>query len=180
MRRFLAFSSIAQVGFMLVAISGNAAEGTTSVVYFVLIYLFSNLAAFAVAGVLSVQAGKDHINDYKGLYRTNPFLSWMMALALFSLAGVPPTAGFFGKLFLITAGAKEASYVFVIIISLNLVISLYYYLRIVRAMFMDKSEEPVMPLVLPAGVKAGLVICAAGIILTGLAGWIYQYILSLC
>lgn len=180
MRRFLAFSSIAQVGFMLVAISGNAAEGTASVVYFVLIYLFSNLAAFAVAGVLSVQAGKDHINDYKGLYRTNPFLSWMMALALFSLAGVPPTAGFFGKLFLITAGAKEASYVFVIIISLNLVISLYYYLRIVRAMFMDKSEEPVMPLVLPAGVKAGLVICAAGIILTGLAGWIYQYILSLC
>ena len=180
MRRFLAFSSIAQVGFMLVAISSNAVEGTASVVYFVLIYIFSNLAAFAVAGTLSVQAGKDQIDDYKGLYRTNPFLCWMMALALFSLAGVPPTAGFFGKLFLITAGAKEASYVFVIIIALNLVISLYYYLRIVRAMFMDKNEQPVMPLELPAVVKAGMVICAAGIILTGLVGWIYQYILSLC
>jgi NADH-quinone oxidoreductase subunit N len=175
-KRFLAFSSIAQVGFILVGISSNAVAGTASVVYFVLIYIFSNLAAFAVAGIIASQANKENIDDYKGLYQTNPFLCWMMALALFSLAGVPPTAGFFGKLFLITAGAKGASYLFVIIVSLNLVISLYYYLRIVRAMFMDKNETPIAFIKIPVPVKIGLVICAAGIVLTGFVSWIYDYI----
>lgn len=178
-KRFLAFSSIAQVGFILVGITSNTATGTASVVYFILIYIFSNLAAFAVAGSIASNANKEDIDDYKGLYQTNPFLSWMMALALFSLAGVPPTAGFFGKLFLITAGAKGASYAFVIIVSLNLVISLYYYLKIVRAIFMDKNENPVGPIKIPGAVKLGLIICAAGIVLTGFISWIYDYILSL-
>ncbi len=180
MRRFLAFSSIAQVGFMLIAISGHSADALASVVYFVLVYIFSNLAAFSVAGVLSVQAGKNRIDDYKGLYRSNPFLSWMLALALFSLAGIPPTAGFFGKLFLITAGARESNYVVILLVALNLVISLYYYLRIVKAMFMDEADEPMQPVKLAAGTRAGLWICAAGIVAAGLIGWIYQYILSLC
>jgi NADH-quinone oxidoreductase subunit N len=178
-KRFLAFSSIAQVGFILVGISSNSAAGATSVVYFILIYIFSNLAAFAVAAIISSQANKENIDDYKGLYQTNPFLSWMMALALFSLAGVPPTAGFFGKLFLITAGAKEASYVFVIIVSLNLVVSLYYYLKIVRAIFMDKNEAPIASIKISGSVKIGLIICAAGIVLTGFFSWIYEYIQSL-
>ena len=179
LKRFLAFSSIAQVGFILVGISSSSPQGIASVVYFILIYVFSNLAAFSVVSVISSQANKENINDYKGLYQTNPFLSWMMALALFSLAGVPPTAGFFGKLFLITAGAKEASYVFVIIVSLNLVVSLYYYLKIVRAMFMEKNEEPIASIKVPGSVKLGLIICAAGIVLTGFISWIYDYINSL-
>lgn len=175
-KRFLAFSSIAQVGFILVGINSNSPAGTAAVVYFILIYIFSNLAAFAVAGVIASQTNKENIDDYKGLYQTNPFLSWMMALALFSLAGVPPTAGFFGKLFLITAGAKEASYMYVIIVALNLVISLYYYLKIVRAMFMDKNETPVAPIQIPGSIKIGLIICAAGIVLIGFISWIYDYI----
>jgi NADH-quinone oxidoreductase subunit N len=175
-KRFLAFSSIAQVGFILVGISSNSPVGTSAVVYFVLIYIFSNLAAFAVAGTIESQAGKTTVDDYKGLYQTNPFLCWMMALALFSLAGVPPTAGFFGKLFLITAGAQQANYLFVIVVALNLVISLYYYLRIVRAMFMDKNEAPVQKLSLEFSTKLGLIICAAGIVVTGLVSWIYDYI----
>ncbi len=178
-KRFLAFSSIAQVGFILVGVSSNSSEGLASVVFFILIYVFSNLAAFAVAGTIESQAGKTEVNDYKGLYQTNPFLCWMLALALFSLAGVPPTAGFFGKLFLVTAGAKQANYLFVIVVALNLVISLYYYLRIVRAMFMDKNEQPVQALSLPFATKTALVICSGGIIVTGLISWIYQYILSL-
>ena len=100
-KRFLAFSSIAQVGFILVGISGNSSAGVTSVVYFVLIYVFSNLVAFAVAAAVSAHIGKENITDYKGFYKTNSFLTWIMALALFSLAGIPPTAGFFGKLFLL-------------------------------------------------------------------------------
>jgi NADH-quinone oxidoreductase subunit N len=106
-KRFLAFSSIAQVGFILVGISSNSNTGMAAVVFFVLVYIFSNLAAFGVAAAISSQTGKETINDYKGLIGTNPFLGWILALALFSLAGIPPTAGFFGKLFLLSAGAMH-------------------------------------------------------------------------
>lgn len=178
-KRFLAFSSIAQVGFILVAISSNDNSGIASVVYFVLIYVFSNLAAFGVAAIIAEKTGKENIDDYKGLYKTNPFLTWILTLALFSLAGIPPTAGFFGKLFLITAGAAKANYGFIIVVALNLVISLYYYLRIVRAMFMDKNENPVEAIKTGSTVKFGLILCAAGIVLVGLLSWIYDYIQSL-
>lgn len=178
-KRFLAFSSIAQVGFILVGISGNSAAGLTSVVYFVLIYVFSNLVAFAVAAAVSAHSGKENISDYKGFYKTNPFLTWIMALALFSLAGIPPTAGFFGKLFLLTAGAANANYFFIIIAALNLVVSLYYYLRVIRSMFMDKNETPIEKITLQLSTKFGMIICAAGIILVGIFSWVYDYIQSL-
>lgn len=178
-KRFLAFSSIAQVGFILVGISGNSIAAVSSVVFFILVYVFSNLAAFGVAAVITEATGKENINDYKGLYKTNPFLCWMMALALFSLAGIPPTAGFFGKLFLITAGAANGSYVFIAIAALNMVISLYYYLGVVRAMFMDKNEEPLAPLKIDRYVKFGLIICGAGILLVGMLSWVFEYIKSL-
>lgn len=178
-KRFLAFSSIAQVGFILVGISANSMEGTTSVVYFILIYVFSNLAAFGVAAAIAAKAGRENIDDYKGMYQTNPFLSWMLALALFSLAGIPPTAGFFGKLFLLTAGASKGSYLFIIIAALNMIISLYYYLRVIRSVFMDKNEQPLEKIIIEPSVKLGLIICGTGIILVGLLSWIYDYIQSL-
>ena len=178
-KRFLAFSSIAQVGFILVGISSNDVMGVTSVVYFMLIYVFSNLAAFGVASVISEHIGKENIDDYKGLYKTNPFLCWVMALALFSLAGIPPTAGFFGKLFLLTAGGSKADYWFIIIAALNMIISLYYYLRVIRAMFMDKNEIPVEKIKISPAVKLALIICGGGIVLTGVLSWIFDYIKTL-
>jgi len=178
-KRFLAFSSIAQVGFILVGISSNDKNGITAVVFFILIYVFSNLAAFGVASVISENSGKENIDEYKGLYKTNPFLSWMLALALFSLAGIPPTAGFFGKLFLLTAGGSKGSYWFITIAALNMVISLYYYLRVVRAVFMDKNETPIEKIKPSATVKLGLIICGGGIILVGLLSWVFDYIQSL-
>ncbi len=179
-KRFLAFSSIAQVGFILVGISSSdSVVGTTSVVYFILIYVFSNLAAFGVAAAIAEQTNRENIDDYKGMYKTNPFLSWVLALALFSLAGIPPTAGFFGKLFLLTAGASKGSYLFIMIAALNMVISLYYYLRVVRAVFMEKNEQPIEKIKMETSVKFGLIICGAGIILIGLLSWIYDYIQSL-
>ena len=178
-KRFLAFSSIAQVGFILVGISNSGTIGVEAVVYFILIYIFSNLAAFGVASVISEQSGKENIDDYKGLYKTNPFLCWILALALFSLAGIPPTAGFFGKLFLITAGAAKGGYWFIIIAALNMIVSLYYYLRVIRAAFMDKNENPIEKIKTDASVKLALVICGAGIVLVGLLSWIYEYIQSL-
>lgn len=175
-KRFLAFSSIAQVGFIMVGISSNSKEGLASVIYFILIYIFSNLAAFGVASAIEEQTGKEKIDDYKNLYQTNPFLSWVLALSLFSLAGIPPTAGFFGKLFLITAGAAKGSYLFITIAALNMIISLYYYLRVIRAVFMEKNEQPVEKVSVDMSAKLGLTICAAGIVLIGLLSWIYDYI----
>lgn len=177
-KRFLAFSSIAQAGFILFGISNMGEPGISSVVYFVLIYVFSNLAAFGVAAAIAGRTGKEDINDYKGLYKTNPLLTWVMALALFSLAGIPPAAGFFGKLFLVTAGAAKGSYMFVTIAALNMIVSLYYYLRVVRAMFMDKNEHPVEKIKLDKMEMTGLIICTAGIILTGVISQVYDYIVS--
>lgn len=178
-KRFLAFSSIAQVGFILVGISSNSIQGTASVVYFVLVYVFSNLAAFGVAGAISQHSGKERIEDYRGLYQTNPFISWILALALFSLAGIPPTAGFFGKLFLITAGASKGNYFFITVAALNMIISLYYYLRVIRAVFMDSNEQPIGKIKLDLSTKLGMIICGTGIVLLGLLSWVYDYITAL-
>jgi NADH-quinone oxidoreductase subunit N len=178
-KRFLAFSSIAQVGFILIGISGSSQAGSASVIYFILIYVFSNLAAFGVVAVVSALTGKENISDYKAFYTTNPALSWVLTIALFSLAGVPPTAGFFGKFFLIMAGAEKGHYIFIAIAALNMVISFYYYLRVVRAIFMDANDQPIAKLAIPALPKLALYICVTGIVLTGLVSYVYDYIHSL-
>ncbi|MBC7688922.1 MAG: NADH-quinone oxidoreductase subunit N, partial [Aquabacterium sp.] len=87
--------------------------------------------------------------------------------------------GFFGKLFLITAGASKGNYFFITIAALNLIVSLYYYLRVIRAMFMDKTEHPVEKIIINPSAKLGMVICAAGILLVGLLSWVYDYITGL-
>jgi NADH-quinone oxidoreductase subunit N len=178
-KRFLAFSSIAQIGFILVGITGSSQLATASVVYFVLIYVFSNLAAFGVVALVSAVTGREQVSDYKGFYRTNPVLSWVLTIALFSLAGVPPTAGFFGKFFLLMSGAGKGNYILITIAALNMIISFYYYLRIVKAIFMDTNEQPIERLIIPAYSKLAMVICIVGIIVTGLAGYVYDYIHSL-
>ncbi len=179
LKRFLAFSSIAQVGFILIGISGSSQAGMTSVIYFILIYVFSNLAAFGVIATVSALTGKEKIDDYKGFYQTNPMLSWVLTIALFSLAGVPPTSGFFGKFFLITAGAERHNYVLITIAALNMVISMYYYLRIVKAIFMDKNDQPIERLQSGVLTNLSLVICVTGIVVIGMASEIYNYINTL-
>jgi NADH-quinone oxidoreductase subunit N len=179
MKRFLAFSSIAQVGFILIGITGQSAEGSASVIYFVLVYIFSNLAAFAVINLVSAATGRETVNDYKNFYKTNPVLSWVLAIALFSLAGIPPTAGFFGKFFLLLAGAGKGNYLLITIAALNMVVSLYYYLRIVKAMFMDANDNPVEKIQIGWSPKLAMAICIAGILITGLASSAYNYIYSL-
>lgn len=178
-KRFLAFSSIAQVGFILVGITGSSALGASSVVYFVLIYVFSNLAAFGVVSVVSSMTGKEGIKDYKGFYKTNPMLSWVLTIALFSLAGVPPTAGFFGKFFLLLSGAEKGNYILITIAALNMIVSFYYYLRVVKAIFMDANENPIQKLSLPSMPRLALYVCVIGIFATGAVTWIYDYIVSL-
>jgi NADH-quinone oxidoreductase subunit N len=179
MKRFLAFSSIAQVGFILIGITGQSGDGQASVIYFVLVYIFSNLAAFGVINLVSAVTGRESIDDYKGFYKTNRGLSWVLAIALFSLGGIPPTAGFFGKFFLLLAGAGKGNYLLIGIAALNMVISLYYYLRVIKAMFMDENDNPIEKVQAGLSPKIAMVICIAGIIITGLASGAYQYIYSL-
>lgn len=178
-KRFLAFSSIAQVGFILVGISGSSQAGAASVVYFVLIYVFSNLAAFGVVAVVHAATEKEDISDYKAFYKTNPVLSWVLTIALFSLAGVPPTAGFFGKYFLLFAGAAKGNYLLISLAALNLVISFYYYLRIVKVIFMDSNQQPLKRVSVPLMPRLSLIACMLGVIGVGFVGWIYSYIHSL-
>jgi NADH-quinone oxidoreductase subunit N len=178
-KRFLAFSSIAQVGFVLVGISGSSQFGSASVVYFVLIYVFSNLAAFGVIALVSSMTGKENISDYKAFYKTNPLLSWILTLALFSLAGVPPTAGFFGKFFLLFAGAGKGNFLFITIAALNMIISFYYYLRIVKTIFMDENEEPMATISIPLMPRLALYTCVGGVLTVGLISDFYHYIYSL-
>ncbi len=175
-KRFLAFSSIAQVGFILVGISGSSQAGAASVVYFVLIYVFSNLAAFGVVSLVSSATGKESISDYKAFYRTNPVLSWILTIALFSLAGVPPTAGFFGKFFLLFAGSGKGNFLFISIAALNMIISFYYYLRIVKAIFMDENLKPIEKISIPLMPKLALYACITGVIAVGFISYIYDYI----
>ena len=176
MKRFLAFSSIAQAGFILLGLIVGNALGTSTVVYFVLIYIFSNLAAFGVVQAISLKTGKENMKDYEGLYRTNPNLSLVMMLGLFSLAGIPPVAGFFGKFFLFTAAASEGYYLLVFLAVVNVTISLYYYLLVVRAMFLRKSDNPIPYFKSKVYMRLGLLIAAIGILVLGIYSPLYDYI----
>jgi NADH-quinone oxidoreductase subunit N len=179
MKRFLAFSSIAQVGFILVGLSAQSDKGSASVIYFVLIYIFSNLGAFGVISLVSAITGKENMDDYKGFYKTNPMLSWVLAISLFSLAGIPPMAGFFGKFFLLFAGAGKGNYLLIVIAALNMVVSLYYYLKVIKAMFMDQNENPIEKIHSHWQPGIAMVICVGGILVTGIASGAYNYIHSL-
>lgn len=179
MKRFLAFSSIAQIGFILVGLSAQSVAGSSSVVYFILIYIFSNLGAFGVISVVSAVTGKENMDDYKGFYKTNRLLSWVLAISLFSLAGVPPMAGFFGKFFLLLAGAGKGNYLLIVIAALNMVVSLFYYLKVIKTMFMDSSENPIEKIHSHWQPKIAMAICIGGILITGLASGAYNYIYSL-
>jgi NADH-quinone oxidoreductase subunit N len=179
MKRFLAFSSIAQAGFILLGLISGTQLGTATVVYFIMVYIFTNLAAFGVVQAISLQTGKENMDDYNGLYRTNPNLSLVMMLALFSLAGIPPIAGFFGKFFLFAAAASKGYYLLVFLAVVNVTISLYYYLLVIRAMFIRKSENPIPFFKSKIYMRLGLIITVLGILVLGLYSPLYDYIFEL-
>ncbi len=178
LKRLLAFSSIAQMGYLLMGMMGGPdyASGPTAIVYFMVIYVFSSLAMFAVVALVFDRTGKDDISDYKGFYQNNKLLSWVVAIALFSLAGIPPTAGFFGKYFLLTAGAARGDYYLLAVACLNMIVSLYYYLRVVKAIFIDKSETPIEKIKVGTLNATTMAICCAGILIIGFSGDVFEYI----
>ena len=179
LKRFLAFSSVAQAGFILLGMISADQLGITTVVFFVTVYIFSNLGAFGVVQAISLVSNKENIDDYEGLYRTNPKLSLLLMLALFSLAGIPPLAGFFGKFFLYAAAASKGYYVLVFIGVVNATVSLYYYLLVVRAMFLRKNPDAIPHFTSKLYMKLGLVLSAIGILVAGLYSPLYEYIYTI-
>jgi len=179
MKRFLAFSSIAQAGFILLGLITGTQLGTATIVYFVTIYIFSILAAFGVVQAIALKTGKENMDEYNGLYRTNPKLSLVMLIALFSLAGIPPVAGFFGKFFLFTAAASKGYYFLVFLAVVNVTISLYYYLLVVKAMFINTNENPIPFFKNKLYMRLGLTITVVGILVLGLYSPLYDYIYEL-
>lgn len=176
LKRFLAFSSISQAGYIALAIVSGTALGMTTLVYYIFVYVFSNLAAFGVIISIENNSGKLNIDDYKGLYSTNPKLSFIMMLAMFSLGGIPPFAGFFSKFFIFAAAAEQGFYLLVLMAVVNTIISLYYYLRVVKAMFIDSSENPIHTIRTENYNRTSLFICTAGIILVGIFSFFVDYI----
>ena len=179
LKRFLAFSSISQAGYILLGFIGGNQLGMASVIYYIMVYIFSNLGAFGVVTAISNATGKENLDDYNGLYQTNPKLSLIMMLALFSLAGIPPVAGFFGKFFLFTAAAQKGFYLLVLIAVLNTIISLFYYLLVVKAMFINKNENPIEKFRSDFPTRFALGLCVAGIVITGFASIIFEAIKNL-
>jgi NADH-quinone oxidoreductase subunit N len=179
LKRFLAFSSISQAGYILLGIIGGNELGMASVIYYALVYIFSNLGAFGVVIAISNATGKENIDDYNGLYKTNPGLSLIMMISLFSLAGIPPVAGFFGKFFLFAAAAEKGYFILVLIAVLNTVMSLYYYLLVVKSMFINKSEQPIQSFRSDFPTRFALSVCVTGIVVLGFASIIFEYIRSL-
>lgn len=179
LKRFLAFSSISQAGYILLGIIGGNQLGMTAVIYYVLVYVFSNLGAFGVISAISNATGKEKMDDYNGLYHTNPGLSLVMTLALFSLGGIPPVAGFFGKFFLFASAAEKGFYLLVLVAVLNTIIALYYYLLVVKAMFINKSETPIEKFRSDFPTKLALGLCVAGMVVTGFTSVVFEVIRSL-
>ena len=179
LKRFFAFSSISQAGYVLLGILAGTPEGIQASLFFLLVYLFSNFAAFGVLAAVQAKAGKIGMEDYNGFYQTHPRMTWVMTLALFSLAGIPPTAGFFSKFFIFMSAAAQGYYGLVILALLNTILSLYYYLLIVKAMFLNHSDNPIPFFKTDLWNRISQWVCVAGILLLGLVPFIYQYIGSL-
>ena len=180
LKRFMAFSSISQAGYIMLAVVGNGELGVAALTYYVLVYIVANMAVFTVINVVEQNnGGRTDMAAYNGFYQTNPKLSFLMTLALFSLAGIPPFAGMFSKFFVFMAGVQNGepmAYFVVFIALVNTVVSLYYYLLIVKAMYITKTDNPLPTFTSDEGTKIALAICTAGIALFGVVSCVYEWI----
>jgi len=165
-KRMLAYSSIAQIGYILLGVVAATPRGVASVSFYLFVYLFANMGAFIAAIAFSNTTGSDEIKDYAGLSRRSPALAAMMAVFMLSLVGIPPLAGFTGKYYLFSA-AIEQGYIWLVVIAvLTSVISLYYYVDVIRQMYFQTSTVD-KPIALPIALKVSLIISVIGVLLFG-------------
>lgn len=179
MKRFMAFSSVSQAGYILLGVLAGSAQGMASLLFYLTIYIVANIGVFAVIGAIEQSTDGQALtrDDYKGLYKTNPRLAFLMTLCLFSLAGIPPFAGFFSKFFIFSAAFHSGWWITVFIALVNTVISLYYYLLVVKAMYIEEPEEGTLPV--PTFRVQGtnricMAICLVGVCVLGMLSFIYE------
>jgi NAD(P)H-quinone oxidoreductase subunit 2 len=178
MKRMLAYSSISQAGYLLIPLLVGNSDGYASMITYLIIYTFMNLGAFACTLIFGLRTGTDQIRDYTGLYWKDPWLAFSLSICLLSLAGMPPLAGFFGKLYLFWCGWKSDQYLLVYTGLITSVISLYYYLRVVKAMMTKEIKEmsiyvreyvtPPVSLFSSSSIEVGLTLCVIASSILGL------------
>ena len=182
LKRFMAFSSISQAGYIMLAVMGDSGMGVTALTYYILVYVVANMSVFTIISAIEERNnGVTDMDAYNGLYSTNPKLAFLMTLALFSLGGIPPFAGMFSKFFVFMAALEQGSawaYLIVFIALINTVISLYYYLLIVKAMYINKSENPLPAFKSDCNTRLALAICTLGVALFGVCSYVYDWIFS--
>lgn len=182
LKRFMAFSSISQAGYIMLAVVGANQMGMAALSYYVLVYVVANMAVFTVINLVEQNNnGTTQMESYNGFYQTNPKLSFLMTLALFSLAGIPPFAGMFSKFFVFMAAAQSGSvwaYVVLFVALINTVASLYYYLLIVKAMYITPSDSPLPTFKSDCNSRLALALCTAGIVAFGVFSCVYGWIES--
>lgn len=173
-KRFMAFSAISQAGYILMGFVGGYAEGVPAMLFYMLVYAVTNLTVFACIIWYSNETGREQIDDYRGLSRTNPVIALAMMLGLFSLAGIPPLSGFVGKFFLFSVAAKAGFHWLVAVAAVNSTISLYYYLRIVRQMYIEPADKdaPILPITATLGIT--IAVLSAGVLLMGIIPSLYE------
>ncbi len=175
-KRFMAFSAVSQAGNLLLGFLGGIDRGVSAMVFYLLVYMVTNLAVFACIVWHSNQTGKERIEDYAGLSRTNPALALALMIGLFSLAGIPPLSGFVGKFFLFSIASQAGFHWLVAVAAVNSTISLYYYLRVVRQMYIEAPADGARPLPVPATLATTVAALTAGVVLLGIVPVFYQAI----
>jgi NADH-quinone oxidoreductase subunit N len=167
-KRMLAYSSVAQAGYVLIGLVALSQDGSGAAMFYLLIYLFTNIAAFGVIILVSDKTGSDEIEDLYGLNRRSPILALVMMFAVLSLAGIPPTAGFFGKFFLFRAAIEAGLWWLALIGILAAFVALYYYLGIVKYMYLYRSDEEEIPIPVSRAAKVGLIVSIFFVIYFGI------------
>ncbi len=168
LKRMLAYSGIAHAGYLLIGIVTNTQEGIAGVIFYLAVYLFMNIGAFAVVFIMEGggQEGNS-INRFKGLAKKNPLLAVAMSLFMVSLAGFPPTAGFFGKLFVFYAAVKKGYILITVMAVIASIISVYFYLRVIVMMYFHEDKNAPQP-VIPKGMGALITISCVAVVAIGL------------
>ncbi|MDE5774282.1 MAG: NADH-quinone oxidoreductase subunit N [Muribaculaceae bacterium] len=178
MKRFMAFSSVSQAGYLMLGAIAADGLGLASMMFYIFVYVVSNLGAFAVISSIENKTGYVNMQDYNGLHKTNPWLSFAMTLAMFSLAGIPPFAGFFSKFLIftsVTGTGSMALYMLVLVALINTIISLYYYLLVVKAIWISPDTPKIESYRSQRCERVAICLCVAGIVFLGLVPYIYQY-----
>ena len=173
-KRFMAFSAISQAGYLLLGLLGSPAEGAAAMVFYLLVYAITNLAVFAVIIRVTQATRSDHITDFRGLSQTSPILALAMMAGLFGLAGIPPLSGFVGKFFLFSVAAHAGFHWLVGVAAVNSTISLYYYLRIVRQMYIEPPAADAVPVQTSPLFRTALLVASLGGLLLGVVPGVYE------